>query len=101
MKIRHLTIVGILGMFIAGPALAQTSAPQDPQTMSKPKIQQVQQTLKQFGYDPGNVDGVWGPESAQALAQFQANRSLPATKGMIDGTTASALHLKLPSTASD
>jgi peptidoglycan hydrolase-like protein with peptidoglycan-binding domain len=99
----HMATIAAVGLLVTLPALAQTTTPQapqtttgqDPQNMPKAQIQQVQKTLTEFGYSPGNADGVWTPESAQALAQFQANRALPTTKGLIDQTTASALHLKM------
>jgi peptidoglycan hydrolase-like protein with peptidoglycan-binding domain len=94
MKIPHLVTAAGVGLLVAMSALAQTTA-QDPQKMPKAQVQQIQQTLTESGYSPGNVDGVWTPESAQALAQFQANRSWPTTKGLVEQTTASALHLKM------
>jgi hypothetical protein len=95
MKIPHMATIAAVGLFVTLPALAQTTTPQDPHNMPKAQIQQVQQTLTEFGYNPGNTDGTWTPESAAALAQFQANRAVPATNGLIDQSTASALHLKM------
>jgi peptidoglycan hydrolase-like protein with peptidoglycan-binding domain len=95
MKIRYIATIAAVGVLVTLSAMAQTTTPQDPRNMPKAQIQQVQQTLTGFGYSPGNVDGAWTPESAQALAQFQANRALPTTHGLIDQTTASALHLKM------
>ena len=39
----------------------------------------VQEALVQAGYEPGAVDGVWGPRSASALMKFQGDRGLPRT----------------------
>jgi hypothetical protein len=54
----------------------------------------VQSVLTRLGYDPGSVDGVWGPKTETALRQFQEAVGLPAT-GRIDQQTAQALAGKL------
>ncbi len=35
--------------------------------------------LKDLGYDPGLVDGMWGTNSKKAVANLQVARSLPKT----------------------
>jgi N-acetylmuramoyl-L-alanine amidase len=35
-----------------------------------------QQALKDVGYDPGTIDGAWGPHSMQALKSFQKDNGL-------------------------
>jgi hypothetical protein len=74
-----------------GAAMAQATG-QDPHTMPKQDIVRIQSALSQAGYDT-TTDGVWGSQSEAALVQFQANRALPATNGMIDHSTLSALGL--------
>jgi Putative peptidoglycan binding domain len=74
-----------------GAAMAQATG-QDPHTMPKQDIVRIQSALSQAGYDT-TTDGVWGSQSEAALVQFQANRALPATEGMIDHSTLSALGL--------
>jgi peptidoglycan hydrolase-like protein with peptidoglycan-binding domain len=61
--------------------------------MPKDQVAKVQQALQQQGYDPGVVDGTWGPASEEALKEFQTNRSLPASHGQIDSMTLHALHV--------
>ena len=43
------------------------------------EIALLQETLEELGYDPGGVDGVLGPGTRRALADFQADSGLPAT----------------------
>lgn len=93
MRSGYFTVAVILGSITAGPLLAQETAPQDPTKMPKAELAKVQEALKHEGYDPGNVDGSWGPGSTQALAGFQANRAIPTSHGLIDSTTLHALHV--------
>lgn len=44
---------------------------------------QIQQALVKAGFDPGPVDGVWGPNSEVALQDFQEAQGLEPT-GRID-----------------
>jgi peptidoglycan hydrolase-like protein with peptidoglycan-binding domain len=55
-------------------------------------VRSIQQRLRQRGYYSGAVDGVWGPRTERAVAQFQRSRGLEAT-GNLNPTTASALGL--------
>ncbi|HEY2817010.1 MAG TPA: peptidoglycan-binding domain-containing protein [Casimicrobiaceae bacterium] len=53
-------------------------------------VERVQQSLKEKGYDPGTIDGRWGPSTESALRQYQQANSLPQT-GMLDDQTMSSL----------
>lgn len=53
-------------------------------------LESAQQILNQAGYDAGKVDGVWGPQTAQALARFQADQDLLQT-GALDQPTSERL----------
>lgn len=44
-----------------------------------PRILKVQEKLRQFGYVPGDIDGVFGKLTISAIKQFEADRSLPIT----------------------
>lgn len=92
----YFAVVLILGSIAAGPLLAQGTASQDPTKMPKTEVAKVQQALKQQGYDPGTVDGTWGSGSTEALKNFQANRAIAATNGLIDSSTLHALHVAAP-----
>lgn len=50
----------------------------------------IQKALKQQGFNPGPVDGIWGPQTAGALRDFQAERGMRAT-GIVNTHTLSAL----------
>jgi len=41
-------------------------------------VAELQRRLGLLGFDPGRVDGIFGPTTAQALTEFQANAGLPA-----------------------
>lgn len=58
------------------------------------KVKEVQKMLNKQGYDPGNVDGVWGEGSEVALKNFQQKKGLEPT-GNIDMKTLSQLGIKL------
>lgn len=44
---------------------------------SKSKLEAVQQSLEDFGYPPGGIDGVLGPLTVAALTAYQHDRGLP------------------------
>lgn len=57
---------------------------------NKSQVRQLQGQLKQQGYDVGQVDGVIGPTTQQALRQFQQDQGIQAT-GQPDQRTVAAL----------
>jgi peptidoglycan hydrolase-like protein with peptidoglycan-binding domain len=60
------------------------------QNLSKDEIQQVQQALDQKGFKSGQPDGVLGPETKNAIKEFQQKQGWNAT-GELDNQTLSAL----------
>src|SRR5689334_17319843 len=82
-----------LGILTTWPLFAQGTATQDPAKMPKAEVAKIQKALEHEGYNPGSIDGNWGPESEQALKEFQANRALPTSHGQIDSMTLHALHV--------
>jgi peptidoglycan hydrolase-like protein with peptidoglycan-binding domain len=64
------------------------------QPVSPAAVQAVQQSLRSAGSYNGAVDGVWGPDSATALQQFQTSHQLQVT-GQLNQATASSLGLDL------
>jgi peptidoglycan hydrolase-like protein with peptidoglycan-binding domain len=58
--------------------------------LSQTEIQQLQQQLKGAGLYRGSVDGEMGPETKQAISQFQQQHGLNQT-GVVDQQTLSAL----------
>src|ERR1043166_750691 len=97
-------------LVLSGAAMAQTATPststyqtpssatmpqgvqgQASQHLSQDQVKQVQQHLKSSGLYKGDVDGEIGPETKQAISQFQQQNGLPQT-GALDQHTLSALN---------
>jgi peptidoglycan hydrolase-like protein with peptidoglycan-binding domain len=57
---------------------------------SSDDVKKVQQTLTDKGYDPGQVDGVMGPQTRRAIGQYQKAEDLPVTQHL-DAKTAGSL----------
>jgi peptidoglycan hydrolase-like protein with peptidoglycan-binding domain len=55
-------------------------------------LRSVQQTLAQRGFDPGPIDGLWGPRTEAALRSFQQSQGLSAS-GSLDAQTLAALNV--------
>jgi hypothetical protein len=69
-----------------------------PQRMNKDQIRQIQQALKDKGLYRGEVDGIWGPNTASAMRQFgsKEGQTSGAQRGgmdRIDPNTLTALGL--------
>jgi len=62
--------------------------------MQGPKVQAIQQALKQAGFDPGVIDGTFGPHTASAVIAFQLSNRLQAD-GEVGPTTAAKLGVNL------
>lgn len=41
-----------------------------------PAVKELQAGLKELGFDPGDIDGIFGPSTAAAVITFQKNRNL-------------------------
>lgn len=72
-------------------AAGQTTQANADDASSAGQVQSVQAKLKAEGY-PVSVDGVWGPQSAEALRQFQQANNLDAS-GQIDAQTLTAMNI--------
>jgi hypothetical protein len=81
--LKLLAISALAISFSAAPMLAQGS-----QT-----VRNVQQTLKDKGYDPGPVDGMYGPHTQNALRHYQEHEHLT-TNGQIDTQTLNSLNVQ-------
>jgi peptidoglycan hydrolase-like protein with peptidoglycan-binding domain len=57
------------------------------------QIWQVQEHLKAAGFDPGPIDGMFGPRLKAALRQYQAVHGLRVT-GMLDEATRKSLSVE-------
>ncbi|MCL4763580.1 MAG: peptidoglycan-binding protein [Burkholderiales bacterium] len=58
-------------------------------------VRSLQAALRERGFDPGPVDGVWGPQTEDALRDFQQSLGLAAS-GQPDAQTMSALDVRAP-----
>jgi peptidoglycan hydrolase-like protein with peptidoglycan-binding domain len=59
----------------ASPAPAAADGRQEPQ----PHVASAQRALVKLGYGPLKVDGIFGPETRQAIERFERDRRLTAT----------------------
>jgi peptidoglycan hydrolase-like protein with peptidoglycan-binding domain len=109
MKKIFLAGIATASVLAAIPAMAQQSSqsqqPQQPSAMQKnepnnasanlspAEIKQVQQALDQKGFRAGSADGKLGPETEQAIKQFQQKQGLQQS-GQLDEQTLSALGIQ-------
>lgn len=77
--------------------LAITLVPPAAAAKQNQQVESVQQALRDRGYDPGPVNGVMGPQTRQALAEYQKAQDLPVTQ-RVDAKTLDSLGLPRPST---
>lgn len=71
-----------------------TPQPVSPATLSRVDVSDLQLRLRDEGLYRGELDGIWGPLSQQALIDFQSRNGLT-PDGRIDAQTASALGVDL------
>ena len=69
-------------------ASAGTSAGQAQHDQST--VRQAQERLNQLGYDVGEPDGIWGPQTQAALEKYQEEQGL-STSGELDSQTIAKL----------
>jgi hypothetical protein len=63
--------------------------------MTAGEVRRLQRRLTALGYDPGGVDGVFGPATKRALKQFQTDHAL-AADGVLGPATRGALAAAKP-----
>jgi peptidoglycan hydrolase-like protein with peptidoglycan-binding domain len=71
---------------------AQNGQSTSPQNLSQGKIRQVQQALDKDGFQVGRADGRWGPNTENAVKQFQQSKQIQAN-GQLDQQTVADLGL--------
>lgn len=64
------------------------------QSMQGYDVQQLQKDLSYLNYDPGSVDGIFGPRTLSAVKQFQYQNGLTAD-GIVGKQTANAIISKV------
>ncbi len=81
--------IAALALLIAAPAFAQQAPGLGySQPLTPAAVTQVQEKLRAAGTYQGRADGVWGPDSQQALERFQQARGLQVTGQMNQATAA-------------
>ncbi|HRF79997.1 MAG TPA: peptidoglycan-binding domain-containing protein [Flavobacteriales bacterium] len=94
-----------MGLLIPGITYAtrtdpvETGPPPQILRLTKPRmkgknVKTVQQALKNTGFDPGPIDGDFGPKTASAVAAFQLTKGL-VPDGEVGPATARSLKIKL------
>lgn len=85
---------GLFGMGGGGAATTTTTntAAARPAPVAPDMVRQVQTALQQQGAYKGNIDGVWGPDTRNALSSYQQSHNLSAN-GELDAPTLAALHI--------
>jgi peptidoglycan hydrolase-like protein with peptidoglycan-binding domain len=71
--------------------------PEQPQTLTKDNLKQVQERLKAEGVYAGPLDGELNAQTAAALRQYQQKQGLPVS-GAADEATLKKLQIELPTT---
>jgi len=49
-------------------------------------VREVQQALNEKGFNPGPIDGKWGPRTQAALTKFQRSQGINASRQLDDQT---------------
>ena len=83
-----LPLVLLTACVTSGPGEHQagTIQPAVDRLLNRGDIQVAQMHLRQFGFDPGPVDGLYTAQTQAAVRAYQARYGLPAT-GLLDYTT--------------
>ncbi len=89
MKRSFLATIAICGLLAAAPVVAGGGMQKDSHS-----VMQIQEKLKQQGFDVGETDGKWGPKTAEALKEFQQKEGLQAS-GELDQQTLDKLGVQM------
>ena len=65
---------------------ADRSAEMQSSPREQAHVRAAQEKLKEKGYDPGPIDGIWGPRTAAAVAEFQRKENLTVTSRLDSNT---------------
>jgi peptidoglycan hydrolase-like protein with peptidoglycan-binding domain len=79
----------LLTACVASPPVARQAGPERPavdRLLTRGDIQVAQRHLRDFGFDPGPVDGLYTAETQAAVRGYQARYGLPVS-GLLDYTT--------------
>ncbi|HEX5484297.1 MAG TPA: peptidoglycan-binding domain-containing protein [Terriglobia bacterium] len=88
-RLPYFLLAGLFGVALSLSVTALQAAP----AINQSEIRSVQQNLKDNGYYNGNVDGLMGPQTREAIRKYQTAENLPVT-GRVDSQTAAKLGVK-------
>ncbi|MBQ8555615.1 MAG: spore cortex-lytic enzyme [Clostridia bacterium] len=97
-SIKRITAL-LLVILLTGVAVTGECAPILARGSRGEKVALIQQTLKQWGYYQGDVDGVFGRATYNAVVAFQRKNGL-AVDGRVGSATASAMGINLTGSVS-
>jgi peptidoglycan hydrolase-like protein with peptidoglycan-binding domain len=81
---------GMLGLILTPLSFAANPEEEKPAVSHNQDITKVQESLRDKGYYHAKVDGVLGPQTREAIRQYQQSENLPVT-GRLDPETAGKL----------
>ena len=82
----------VMALSLCLPALTWARGTSAEPQMSQAEVRQLQERLKEIGYYDGALDGIYGPNTAEAVREYQRGQGLPVT-GRLDQETAQALQI--------
>ena len=83
-------VTGMLGLSLTSLGFAANPEEEKPAVSHSQDITKVQESLRDKGYYHAKVDGVVGPQTREAIRQYQQSENLPVT-GRLDAETAGKL----------
>ena len=83
-------VTGMLGLGLTSLGFAANPEEEKPAVSQSQDNTKVQESLRDKGYYHADVDGVLGPQTREAIRQYQKSENLPVT-GRLDGETAGKL----------
>mgnify|MGYP002402974654 CR=1 FL=1 len=80
--------VGAVGGGVVGHETTTSGPMRIAPPAARPTVREAQAALNRLGYDPGPIDGQFGPGTVNAVKLFQQDRDLPPTGTLADRTLA-------------
>ena len=90
-ELSRIVLVGLSGLWLTACAASQATGPMGlrpayDRLFAAGEIQVAEAHLRDFGYDPGPVDGVYTAETQAAVQAYQRRYGLPVS-GLLDQAT--------------
>ena len=71
---------------VTSPGAGGSVPARDAQAQRPPFVREAQRALRDLGYHPGPIDGMFGPQTRMALEKYQVAEKLPVT-GQLNAET--------------